>query len=399
VLTRIRKISSLGCSGIPLFCACIIGILSGCARHIKYVPDPVKDVDLWVRNFEQQRSFSYEYEMKSSFARVHASGDCVVGVGERLVGQWEGGGAVQRFEYIGLGDVEYARKDHEWNSEPRGEESDVFTQVRRLLSFDKFEYKGSEGGYLYAFKANVPFLAPDRRKEMIGFMRMSKKDYLPEFVWAGLPDSSIYWTARIFDYNIYKYVNTPVREYHDYVVSFPVGASRGIDRMIENRLDLLKVEYRIHPSRTGLLISFPEQYAVEEVIQMLRPGGLCVYVVAEAGQTVRRTAYIKDDLYEPVFLSDLLFTDDLVKDATIGFDQRSTPFILLKLRERLKMPSTIAFEIDSVLIATVTLDTVQTMDRIRLYPDMQYREIEMLRAYIRQPMVAVEVSSRGGENP
>jgi hypothetical protein len=372
---------------------------NGCAKYAKYVPDPVRDVGQWVKNFGQQRSFSYEYEMKTHFARVRAAGDCVIGVGERLAGQWEGGDVVQRFEYIGLGDVEYVREANEWSKEPRGEESDVFTQASRLLSFDKYEYKGFDDGYLYTFKANAPFLAPDRRKEMIGYMRISNKDYLPEFVWAGLPDSSIYWTARIVDYNEYKNVKTPVREYHDYVVSFPVDMAGSIYSMVERRFDLLNVDYRMESGRGRLLISVPEQYAVEDVAQMLRPGGLSVYGVAQTGEQATRTGYLKDDLYKPVFLADLLFTDVSLRDAEIDFDQRSMPFVAVKLRERRKMPHTIAFEVDSVLIATVTLDTMQSIDRIRLYPDMQYREIEMLRAYMKQPLGALKVSTGGGENP
>ena len=366
---------------------------------MRYIPDPVRDVDQWVRNFELQRSFSYEYEMKSSFTKVSASGVCVINVGERLTGQWEGGDAVQRFEYIGLGDVEYVRKGNEWGKEPRGEESDVFTQMRRLLSFDKFEYSGFDESFLYAFKANVPFLAPDRRKEMVGFLSISKEDYLPVSVWAGLPDSSIYWTAQIFDYNEYKNVKAPVREYRDYVVSFQGGAVDDTYDLIEYRLDLLSVAYRIKTESGGLSISLPEQYALEDVARMLRPGGLSVYAVAAAGKSAMRTGYIKDDLYKPVFLSDVLFTDVVVKDATIGFDQRSAPFITLKLREGRKMPHAIAVEVDSVLIATASLDTSQTMDRIRLYPDMLYREMEMLRAYIKQPLGALVVSPGGGDNP
>lgn len=371
----------------------------GCTKYAKYIPDPVKDIDGWAKNFEQQKSFSYEYEMKTNFVSVRACGDCVIGVGERLSGQWERGDGVQEFEYIGLGDIEYARKGSDWEKAPRGEESDVFTQIKRLLSFDKFEYEGFDDGFLYRFRANVPFLAPDRRKEMIGIMKISDDDYLPEFIWAGLPDSSIYWTAQIFDRNTYKDVKTPIKEYREYLVSYGAQTGDDIYGNIESRLDLLNVDYRLKSVREGLLISLPDQYGVEDVEKMLRTGGLSVYGVVQTGKAATRTAHLKDDLYAPVFLSDLLFTEVLVKDAEINFDQRSTPYIALRLREGRKMPHMIAFEVDSVLIATATLDTLYKMDRIKVYPDMQYREMEILRAYIKKPLGALKISPTGGENP
>jgi hypothetical protein len=384
-----------------IMCSVSLSIIfsHGCAKYAKYVPDPVKDIDQWAKNFEQQKSFSYEYEMKTNFVSVRAFGDCVIGVGERLSGQWERGDGVQEFEYIGLGDIEYAKKGIDWEKAPRGEESDVFTQIKRLLSFDNFEYEGFDDGFFYRFRANVPFLAPDRRKEMIGIMKISDDDYLPEFMWAGLPDSSIYWTAQIFDRNTYKDVKIPIKEYREYIVSYAAQTGDDIYGKIESRLDLVNVDYRMRSAGQGLLISLPDQYRIEDVDKMLRTGGLSVYGVVQSGKAATRTAYLKDDLHAPVFLSDLLFTGVLVRDAEINFDQRSTPYIALRLREGRTMPHMIAFEVDSVLIATATLDTLYKMDRIKVYPDMQYREMEILRAYIKQPLGALRISPAGGENP
>jgi len=370
---------------------------TACARYAKYVPDPVKHIDRWMGNFEQQRSFSYSYEMRTDFLLASASGECVIGKGERLRGYWDRGGKVQDFEYIGVGDIEYARIDSDWEKSSRGEQSDVFTQIKRILIFGDFEYEGFDDSYLYRFRANAPFLAPDRRKEMIGLIRVSAEDYLPQFIWTGLPDSSIYWKAQIFDYNEYKDIRPPIRDYRDFYVRDSEQAGDDVYDVIEKRLDLLELNYRLEPWQDGLLLSLPIQYELEDAQRILRPGGLNVYVVVDERKTAERIAYLKDDMHAPVFLSDLLFTEAKVRAAEIKFDARSTPYIELRLHKRRRMPRTIAFEIDSVLVATTALDTLHEMDRISLYPEMQYHDLEILRASIKEPLGDMKISPAGGE--
>ena len=372
-------------------------LFTACAKYAKYVPDPVKDVDRWVKNFEQQMSFSYEYEMRTGFVRVSVSGECVIGKGERLRGQWERGGKVQDFEYVGLGDIEYARTDSDWDKSSRGEQSDVFTQIKRILIFDDFEYEGFDDCYSYRFRANAPFLAPARRKEMIGQIKISADDYLPEIMWTGLPDSSVYWKAHIFDYNSYKDIRPPIREYHDFYVRDSERANNDLYDAVEKRLDLLDLKYRLRSRQDGLLLSLPVQYGLDDAQRIMRPGGLNVYVVVEEREAAERIAYLKDDMHIPVFLSDLLLTEAEVRDAEIKFDGRSTPYIELRLQARRRMPYIVAFEVDSILVATTALDTLHEMDRINLYPEMQYHEIEILRAFIKKPLGNLKINPAGGE--
>ena len=370
-----------------------------CVRHSKYVPDPEQDIGRWIKNFEQQKSFSYEYEMRVSFVSVRASGDCEIGKGERLTGQWRRNEAIREFEYIGLGDIEYSREGDTWQESPRGEQSDVFTQTKRILTFDKFQYQGFDDGFWFAFKANIPFLAPDRRKEMIGLIKISRRNYLPELIWAGLPDSSAFWTARFFGYNGRKNIKQPVRELNNYIAVLP-GSSKTTDaRMLKRRLALIGVDHKTETAPEGLLLSFPSHYVLEDVKSMLRPGGLTVYGVTMDNKAAQRTAYLHDNMYRPVFLTDILLNGRDVRDVKIRFDQRSTPYISLKLHEKHALPSMIAFEIDSTLVATAALDTSRKMDRISLYPEMQYHDIEILRAYIVQPLGGLELSPAHGESP
>lgn len=373
-----------------LICAC-------CARYVKYIPDPEKDIDRWIMNFEQQKSFSYEYEMRVMSVRVEAAGDCMIGKGEKLAGQWKSNGDVRDFEYIGLGDIEYSRKDGAWEKASRGEQSDVFTQIKRILTFGKFEYKDFEDGFWYQFKANVPFLAPDRRKEMIGMIKISPDNYLPEFIWAGLPDSSSYWTGRMFKYNADKDIKSPGREYSDYLAILTEPSEYDDYRALRTRLDMIDIDYRIKKADGGILLSVPIHHKLEDIKSMLRPGGLVIYGVVGKGGAAKRIGYVKNNMYAPVYLTDVVLTERDIRDAEIRFDQRSTPYISLKLRERRKMPQVVAFQIDSVLVTTTTLDTLKTMDRIKLYPEMQYLDVEILRAHIVQPLSAFELRPTGGE--
>jgi len=370
---------------------------ASCARQVRYIPDPVKHIDRWMDNFEQQMSFSYTYEMKTRFLLASASGECMIGKGERLKGYWDRGGKLQNFEYIGVGDIEYVRIDGDWEKSPRGEQSDVFTQIKRILTFGDFEYEGFDDSYLYRFRANVPFLAPDRRKEMIGSIRVSAENYLPEIIWAGLPDSSVYWQSRIFDYNEYKDIKPPIREYRHFYVHVNERARNDLYDVIERRLDLLELNYRLEPWQDRHLLSLPIQYELEDVQSILSPGGLNVYVVVDERESAERIAYLKNDMYAPVFVSDLLFTEGDVKDAEIKFDARSTPYIALRLHKRRRMPRAIGFEVDSVLVATTALDTLPEMDRINLYPEMQYHDLEILRALIKEPLGAIDISPASGE--
>jgi hypothetical protein len=372
-----------------LFFAC-------CTQYVKYNPDPEKDIDRWITNFSLQKSFSYEYEMRVISVRVKAAGECMIGKGEKLAGQWRSDGEVRDFEYVGLGDLEYSRKNGAWEKAYRGEQSDVFAQIERILSFGKFQYKGFEDGFWYGFKANVPFLAPDRRKEMIGMVKISADDYLPEFIWAGLPDSSSYWTGRMFKYNRDKNIESPGREYGDYLAVPTETSQRDYYRQLKTRLDMINIDYRVRKTDRGILLSVPIHERLEDMRAMLSPGGLAIYGVVGERNMARKTGYLRNNMREPVYLSGVLYTEDDIRDAEIKFDQRSTPYISLRFRERRKMPQVIAFEIDSVLVATAALDTLKTLDRIRLYPEMQYRDVEILRAQIVQPLGALELRPAGG---
>ncbi|MBE0434065.1 hypothetical protein IBX73_11460 [candidate division WOR-3 bacterium] len=224
---------------------------------------------------------------------------------------------------------------------------------------------------------------------MIGVLRISTDDFLPSYIWAGLPDSSVYWTARIFDYNSAKEITPPVRERNKFLVI--AGPAADDYRPLGRRLKLVGVDHRMRMIGTGRLLSIPVHYTLEDIAEMVRPGGLTAYAVSSDAENARSTRYLMDDPKRPVLLSEVLFTERDVADANIRFDRRSTPYLSLKLRQRHALPHTIALEVDSMLVATVTIDTLAKLSRIDAYPDMSYHEMEILRAYIKQPLDIYEV--------
>lgn len=374
---------------------CLILALS-CVQYARYVPDPEKDITQWIANFRRQRSFSYQYETKLKSVSVEANGYCIIGKGERIAGTWYGPGGAQQFEYVGLGDMEYSRRGSTWERISRGEESDIYTQLTRILTTDTFEYAGADGDYAYRFKANVPFLDPERRKDMIGFIIISADNFLPEYIWAGLPDSTTYLMARLSGYNSTKGIKPPVREMKEYQV---ITDMRSVDNYakLKRRLELLSVEYRLEQIDDGFLLRVDEYLGLEDVVKMLRPGGMSLYEATNDHAKAFRTAYLLGDMYRPVYLTEDFATESDVRRIEVGFDRSSKPYISLRLRKKYTLPQMVALEVDTILTAIVTLDTLVKSDRIDLYPEMKHSEIELLGAYILQPLGDLEVQSSPGE--
>lgn len=358
-----------------------------CVSYVKHIPDPEKDIEQWVKNFEQQRSFSYRHTLETKAVYTETKGDCVIGRGEHIRGVWRSPDLELPFEYIGLGDMEYMKNNGEWRVASRGEESDIFTQIERLLTFDKFEYIGSDNGFLYRFKANIPFLAPDKRKEMVGIIKISQRNFLPVLIWAGLSDSSLYWKVDIFNYNRVKRIKPPFRQWNSYLLTVDTVASCGdCLKAIKRRLDGVGVEYRLKKTDRGIILFMTEGPSIEEIEMMLAKGVVNVYGLVENKEDALRIRYVEDDITFPVFLADKLFDHHSIKNAKIKFDAVSQPYIMIQLDKRLTLPSEIAVEIDDVIVGTASLDTSKKIDKINLYTVRRYYEMEILRASLAQTL-------------
>ena len=356
--------------------------LLNCARQVSYIPDPKRDIDKWVQNFLQQRSFTYRYTMQTQSVYSGAKGDCVIGRGEHVHGSWHYEDKELSFEYVGIGDIEYHKEHGMWIESPRGEESDILTQIERILEFDAFDFMTSDKTYTYHFKANIPFLAPGRRKEMIGIIKVSKQNFLPEMIWAGLPDSSVFWKIMFSNYNKIKNIKAPVRAWRNYIL---VGAYRHAEA-IKRRFELLDIDFQIKKDGDDIFLSAPQHLTNVDIESALSTSVLSAYDVAEDKENATRVGYLEDNDSVRIFLGDKLLDRDDIKNAQIKFDEVARLYIELTFHKKHDFPSEIAFEVDSVVHSTVRLDTTKKIDRIKLYTDMRYYNMQLLRASILQPL-------------
>jgi len=365
----------------------LVLLITGCVEYVKYIPDPEKDVEKWIVNFSQQRSFSYHYRLKAASVFTEAKGDCIIGQGEHIKGRWFSSDSEMAFEYIGLRDIEYQKSDRKWVKSARGEESDIFSQIQRLFKFDKFYYMGGEEDYVYHFWANIPFLAPGRWKEMVGILKVSKKNYLPSVIWTGLPDSSVYLEVELYNYNKKKTVKSPVECWYDYLLVVSPDKKKEIAR----RLKLIGVKHRLKKKGDALLLSLPEYYTLDDVKSILSTRSLNVYTVVEQKEEAQRIGYLKDDRKNALYLGEKLFSQDDIKGVKIKFDGASKPYFEITLKTKSYFPEKVAFELDGIIQYTATLDINRKINKMRLYTDMSFYEMQNIRASFLQPLPLIGV--------
>ena len=367
---------------------CIFGVLCGvliglsCVSYVKYIPDPEKDIEMWVQNLSRQRSFRYAYELKTKAVSTSARGVCVIDRGEHVHGSWFSPDSAVPFEYYGFGDIEYSREQGRWQKMSRGDESNILAQITRLLEFRTFEYRGFEDTYSFAFKANIPFLVPGRWKEMVGFMEVSGRNYLPVMIWAGLPDSSVYWRIELSDYNKVKKIDPPVQAWNTFRVPLGHDYLRGIKK----RLDLSEVICRVDRSGQDMLLSLPQFFTIEDAEALLRKRSLRVFGVTQERAHASRVGYVRGNETGPIYLVDVICSEQDVKHADIKFDGASRPNLILKLTDAFTFTGTIAFEVDSVIVGTAVLDTLKKFSTITMHSDMSFYELQLLKAYFIQPL-------------
>ena len=362
-------------------------ICLGCVHYSKYIPDPEKDIEKWIANFEKQRSFSYRNSLQTQAVYTQAQGDCVIGRIEHNKGTWHAAGQTIDFEYFGLGDMQYSRSEGKWELSTRGEESDALTQITRVLEFDKFEYIGFEEGYLYNFKANIPFLAPGRWKEITGHLRMSARKYLPEEIWTGLPDSSVYWKIELCDYNNKKTLKPPISHWQSYLLNSDFEYTKPLKR----RMELFDIDYRLKKAEENIILTVPKQYNIEDIREMLVNRRLIAYRVVEEKEAAQKVAYLNDQKTNPIYLSDSLFDQQNIKKAKIKFDGASAPYIEISLHDKIIPVGRIAIEVDGTIVSTMSLDTKKKIAKLNLYIEMSYYEMQVLIGGLLEYLPQIEV--------
>ncbi|MEO0135975.1 MAG: hypothetical protein ABIL40_05665 [candidate division WOR-3 bacterium] len=367
-------------------------IAIGCTPRVVYHPDPIREVKGWVRNLLYQRSFSYEYELKTHRVRINARGDCVLQWGEQLRGQWDYGDTVCDYEYIGIGDREWSKKENKWQVSTRGEESNLYEQIRRIIEFEQFEFLGADKNYAFRFNATLPFLAPDRWREMVGYIEVGKNSYLPELIWVGLPDSSVYWRIRIFNYNHKKSIHPPQCDFRSYqiLIDSTIDLAMAL-RKIKHRLKLLTIDGRVLRDDEKVILRVPSGYQTHELQEFLAPGNTLIYEIAENPLEATHLGYLNKKVSELVYMKQLICGQNMIESVELRFDRISRPYLMIKFKKKLQPVKAIAIEVDSVVIGIATLDSPRNLDRIAVYLDMPYLEISKYRAMLLCPLFPLEV--------
>lgn len=331
--------------------------------------------------------------MHTSYVDAHGEGECVIDRGEVVQGVWEQEGQKTSFEYIGLHDREYSKIGNTWESASRGEQSDILVQIERLLQFDEFEYQGVNGAYLYHFKANIPFLAPGRWKEMVGVIEMAKKTYLPVHIWAGLPDSSVSWTIQLDDYNKKKDISSPCIPWQTFHVA---GDGNNLGQGIKKRLRALDIDARWSKDTEGYRLEVPEFYTREDIESYLVNHQITAYRIARDKEQAIMIAYLRDKKDVALYCAETLFTQTDIKNVSIKFDPAYRPLIFLKLKTKKYLPAEIAIAVDGKIQDVVILDKDKKINTLQVYTDMRYFELQLIKASIIHPLPDVEVEPLTG---
>lgn len=378
----------------------LVFIVIACRPKIIYNPLPEKDIKEWINNFSRQKSFSYCYEMKTKTVKVIARGDCIYGWAEHIEGKMDYGDTMVPFEYIGINDREWTKKDRKWEESVRGEESNILAQVERVLGFDKFELLNDDVNYLYQFNATMPFLAPQNWRDMVAYIRVSKREYLPLFIWVGLPDSSVYWQISFSNYNKDIKIEPPYIGIKAYEIQFDssINYTEAI-KMIKRRLNLLNLKYQLERNGKKIILSVPEVYSIDDIKEMLIPGRVMFYGVTQKQVNALRTVYLQKNPKQSIYLSGWQCNQEMVKNVKIKFDNLSKPFAEIKLKKKIELPEQIAIEVDSNIVLMMSLDSLKKMDIIVMYSDMRFVDFRKICACIAQPLCNMDITplSKGSD--
>ncbi len=376
----------------PLKIVFLVFLLLGCGPKFIYNPVPEKDIKEWVANFRRQKSFSYHYELKTRAVKVNACGDCIYGWAEYVKGTMDYGDTIINFEYIGINDREWTKKDNKWEQSVRGEESNILAQIERVLEFEKFELLNSDAEYFYRFNATLPFLSPDRWRDMVAYIKISKEEYLPVFIWVGLPDSSVYWQVLLGNYNKDIKIESPTTEINSYEIKIDssIDQSEAIKK-IKHRLKLLNLKWQIKKEDEKIILRVPGVYNLDDIKELLAPGRTVFYGVAQNQSNASKISYLQKNPNHSVYLSDWQCNQEMVKDVAIKFDYLLKPFASIKLKKKIGLPEQIAIEVDGNIMLLISLDKVEKMDTIIAYSDMKFLDFWKLCAYIGEPLNNMDI--------
>lgn len=265
------------------------------------------------------RSFRFSYRLwREGPPRVELQFDgvCV------LSGQEERRG-YQRFDsestwvwLMGFDDIEYELRGGGWSIHPRGEETDLLTQLRRVMGFGNFKLiEEGQAGFVFRFQPNLAFLDPTFEKELWGVMEVGRGDLLPRRVEAQDSAGTIGLLVELWGYNRVQRLVPPVATRTLVRLSYgelPPDSNRMLGERISSRFGELGFSVRFDPEAKTLTVNGPISQARVESLLSLGESGL--YRVGS-----NRTSSVQ------------ICGPEGLGRARVGFDRRHRPFIQLGL--------------------------------------------------------------------
>ena len=160
----------------------------------------------------------------------------------------------------------------------------------------------------------------------------------------------------------------------------------------------MSIDFKLKNAEPGIVLSIGQEYKLEDLRLILAPGQVNVYGLVSDKKDALKIGYLNDNMNLPLFLSTIIFNHDNIADAEIRFDEVSKPYIRIKFDKKAHVPAQLAVEIDGSIIGIAKLDTSQKIDRIMLYTDLLYYDLEIVKAKLTQVLPGIDLKPIKEEN-
>uniref|UniRef100_A0A7V3V032 Uncharacterized protein n=1 Tax=candidate division WOR-3 bacterium TaxID=2052148 RepID=A0A7V3V032_UNCW3 len=188
--------------------------------------------------------------------------DMPVHLTARYTGQWEGpdkelwdgflnrDGVKQQVRLRAKNDVQFILTDSGWQVQPRGLETQIFSQLEQMFIDVQLNYTGQvHNNYCFEFKPRMTLIDPLRLKDITGELEVDRTSGLPVRIYLTNAQKSAEWELRLSHFNRAGKVQIPfVAATKLYLFSphcLHCKVRKKFTRMFINRLDRIRIDYRL----------------------------------------------------------------------------------------------------------------------------------------------------------
>lgn len=225
------------------------------------------------------RSFRFSYRLwrqEPPRVELQFEGVCVLPAQEERRGyQWFDSGSTQVW-LMGFDDIEYELRDQRWSIHPRGEETELLTQLRRVMRLGGFELiEETPTRFIFSFRPNLAFLDPTFEKELWGVMEVGRPDLLPSRIEAQDSAGTIGLVVELWGYNRAHRLKPPIPTRT--LISLAYGelsadSIRVLGELVSKRFEQLGFSIRFEPETRTLIVNGPiSQARVESLLSLGEP--------------------------------------------------------------------------------------------------------------------------------